>query len=493
MPKTIIQACQYSTKSCINFKKINNLVIQMINDHYFDLQMYANYVFDIDNNVRNLSDDNNFLTKIVEVQKEYNPKYPTMLLFTEKKMDNLLVLVLEILKILSENRISADQYLSDIHDIHFFGSGAASSTILLKMNRYLPNSNSVTPLIVKLMPFQFPHHYKYLPLEKEDKNYFIQTYMESPAYALFIKEAWMYCFSKNELAKYTPTFTCISNCYIINGFPTKNISELRNIYDIYANKRTSSGKKLPYKKWFDILVDPNSDPDMKQKIISSDYGCFEMQEIEGILDDIYHKSGTFNLSIIFEYLYTKLVAAFVGRIIFTDDHLGNVAFSTVDYIRAYRIKCNGCNYNFYMPPGKMIQFIDLERYVFNFSKYDIYTNTALQKIIQLEPVDKNKHMEKIKDSYKNNNYIFDKSLSSFLDKSFNEDNFDDKTEYKIMLQILTSPFIHDIKTFCQIMETNLPKNYLQNYDSNNIVEYYLDLDNDSLRVIDSNKVYNQSQ
>jgi len=96
----------------------------------------------------------------------------------------------------------------------------------------------------------------------------------------------------------------------------------------------------------------------------------------------------------------------------------------------------------------------------------------------------------IKNSYQSNDYIFDKSLSALLRQSFGEKNFIDASEYHIMLKILTSQFIHDIKTFCQIMETNLPEKYLIAPNKNTqIEEYFLDLDDDSLRVITLDNIY----
>ncbi|XWV26534.1 putative orfan [Tupanvirus soda lake] len=488
----IIDACQYKTKSCNNFLKINDLVIQMVENHYFDLQMYANFVYDIDNDPAELSDKNNFYTKIESVKKEYNPKYPTMNLFTQNKMENLEKLISRMLVSLKDNWLTSQQYLSDIDNLDFFGSGAASATILLKANRvFIGNNNQkyLTPLIIKIIPFEFPHHYPYLPSMSPKKlNEFVWTYIESPSYALFIKEAWMYCFSQIQLTKYTPTFTCISNCYFVKGLPVKNLQQLTNIYTPYAQKRINAGKNLAYKKWFNILTNVNENTNIKEKIMNADYGCFEMKQIEKTLDDIMDEPGSFDLSLIFEYLYTKVVSAFIGRIIFTDDHFGNVAYTTVDYVRSYNIKCNGCDYKFYMPAGKMVQFIDLERYVFNFSRYDIYTNTALRSIPDYDYT-KNKHLLNIKDEYIKNNYIFDKSLSALLSESINENSFQDPNEYKIMLQIITSPFIHDIKTFCQIMEANLPQKYLVPPTKGNIVEYFLDLDDDSLRIINTNGIY----
>ena len=193
MSYQIVNVCDYETKSCLNFKKVNKQIIEMVNDYYFDLQMYANFVFDIDNDKNILSDKNNFYRKILAVQKEYNPQYPTMPLFVEKNMSNLRKLVSDILNTISQNIIPVEEYLSDIVDIHFFGSGAASATILLKVFRKIPSSGTkplVMPLIVKLVPFQLTHHYPYLPYSTiKNKQEFIWEYIESPGYALFIKEA----------------------------------------------------------------------------------------------------------------------------------------------------------------------------------------------------------------------------------------------------------------------------------------------------------------
>lgn len=490
MSKNIVDVCEYKTQSCINFKMVNDLVIKMVIYHYFDLQMYANFVFNIDNEKEDISAKNNFYSRIISVREKYNPQYPNMPLFTNNNMNKLAKIVTEILTLIKGNRISAKKYLSDLVNIQLFGSGATSSTILLKAERHI-SGNNYMPLIIKIIPFQLPHYYKYLPFPEEQKKEFIWKYIEVPSYALFIKEAWMYCFSKNELLKYTPTFTCVSNCYIIDGLPIKGLEELINIYIPFAQKRVSAGKKIPYKKWFNILIESDTDESIKQEIMNADYGCFEMKQIEGTLNELVNIPGSFNLSIIFEYLYTKVVTAFIGRIIFTDDHFGNVAYINVDYAREYKIKCNGCNYFFYMPPGKMVQFIDLERYVFNYSHYDIYTNTALKKLPESDFENANKNLDEIRDSYIKNNYIFDKSLSSLLKNTFGAQNFSDKNEYQIMLQILTSPFVHDIKTFCQIMEENLPSKYLIKPESENIVEYYLDLDNDSLRIINFEDINNQ--
>lgn len=482
----IADICSFKSETCLNFAKVNDLVIQMVNDYYFDLQMLANFVFDIDNDIEPLSDNNNFYSRIKQVQQKYKNEYPDMPLFTQQNMEKLYNNVRQILQKIDANNISTKKYLSNINKIEFFGSGALSSTILLKMYRRMPsNPDKIIPLIVKLIPFEYPQHYKYIQLKNIEKNKFITEYIESPGYALFIKEAWMYCFSKNELVKYTPTFTCIENCYIIDGLPVNNIKYLSEIYNVFKNKKISQGKNLPYKKWFDTLLNPKSSLQLRKDIFNSKYGCFEMRQIEGTLDDLTNIPQSYNLSLVFEYLYTKVVTAFIAKIIFTDDHLGNVAYITVDHARAYTIKCNGCNYLFVMPPGRMIQFIDLERYVFNYSRYDIYTNTALRNIpdYDFNSMSNLNRVSTIRSSYTKNNYAFDKGIDTLLTNTSVKNSFVNTTEYGIMTEILGSPFVHDIKTFCQIMEYNLPKKYLCRIPNVQTYEYMLDLDDDSLRVI----------
>jgi hypothetical protein len=256
------------------------------------------------------------------------------------------------------------------------------------------------------------------------------------------------------------------------------------MYNDYAKKRLAENKQVPYKKWFDLLIDKRNHQITKRETLDADFGCIEMEQIEGTLENFINQGGKINLSIIFEYLYTKLVAAFIGRVIFTDDHLGNVAYITVDYYRHYKIKCNGCDYHFYIPPGKMVQMIDLERYVFNYSQYDVYTNRALQSINDL--ANKSYHLDRVKKSYLGNTYIFDKTIHDILDTTMiNSNNFVSEKSYDITTKIFNTSFSYDIKTFCQVMETNLPQEFLDppNNPTINTRDFYLDLDDDNLRVI----------
>lgn len=480
----IVNPCAYKTQSCINFDKVDDLMIQLVNDHYFDLQMFANFVLDIDNN---RYQQKNFVQKILAVQQQYNPQYPNMSLFTPQNMSKLKNLVDTILNRIPQNHITASDYLRNIANYSFFGGGALSPTILLRINKKIPGQpNAVMPLVVKFVPLQF----LYYPnnLSESRAKIFTETYVEAPSYAIYLKEAWMYCFTQNHLTKYTPTFNCISDCYIIKGFPFSNLNDLRKIYASYEQDLIRKKKSIPFKRWFNLLIKTNTNKSISDTILSSEFGCFEMKEIQGTLDDLIKVGRQFNLSILFEYLYGKMIAAYIGKIILTDDHFGNVGFITVDYYREYNIICNGCKFTFYMPPGRMIQFIDLERYVFNFSQYDIYTNTALKQIPNKDFSNASHHLADINNEYIFNRYIFDKTIATFLNPKFNSNQFYYPMEHQIMLLILKSPFVHDIKTFCSIMDANLPVNYKTKPSTGRIASYTINLDDESIKIINNKRV-----
>lgn len=495
----IISACKYVTPACLNFNKITKEIIRMVNDHYFDLQMYANFVFYIETEDEPLSLSNNIINRLKSVENEFGEDFPDIKMFDTNNMNDLEELVKQIFKKFKDNIIGYKDYIKTLDAIQFFGGGAVSSSVLLKANKIVQenkDNKEIIPIIIKLIPLNMPHHYNFVPMNQdstlENRLEIIWKYIEAPAYSLFFKEAWMYCFSKNELSKYTPTFNCILGCYIIKGFPIKSLEQLITIYNVYRQKKFEDNKHISNKKWLDIVVGPVENSRVKEELMAADFGCFEMAEIEGIMGDLAEQPAGLDLGMIFEYLYTEVVAAFIGRIIFTDDHLENIAYIFVDHYRHYKIKCNGCNYDFYIPPGRMVQFIDLERYVFNFSSYDIYTNTALKNIPSDDYQLKSNHIDTIKKTYLENDFIFTKGIKYLTNREkVGKKNFRDPDEYTIMMEILTTPFVHDIRTFCQIMDTSLPQKYKEKPVEKKIIDYVLDLDDDKLRIIKLNDIYEE--
>jgi hypothetical protein len=485
----VIQACDVISRSCNIFNGINVEMIDLVNHHYYDLQMYANFVFDIDNDPAPMSANNNFITKIVGVKTKYEAQQG-LPLFLPDNMNRMASLIKIMLGKLSDDIIDRDQYLSRIVSMNIFGSGAASPTILMDVVKQ-EGPNEVAPLIVKFIPLQFVHHYSYLPLDFQTEDN-IFKFIEAPSYALYFKEAWMYCFTKNHINKYTPTFTCVGECNIIHGFPVKSLDDLQSMYSVYQNDRMSQGKTVPYKKWFDLLVNPVTPHIERDAIMNMYYGSFEMRKIDGTLEQLI-PDKQFDLSLLFEYLYAKVVCAFVGRVVFTDDHFGNVAYRKVRHVRHYRITSRNIIYNFYMSNPNMIQFIDLERYVFNYSPFDIYTNSAMKAVtdINFNPSKINSTFEEIENTYKSNNYIFDKGISSLRDpKQTTAANFIDPNEYNPMMDILNCSTFGYIEKFCASMETHLPAIYKSPPKNVPFIQRYeINLDDNTKRVISGDTVF----
>ena len=529
----------------IDCMKFVDIIVDIVNYYYYDLQMYSNYVVSIDNGtllrqLDTLSESNNIKTKIKSITDMYYT--PENRLFRKKKMILLSKLIDEF--------ISRDPCIiipnKKKYDAAFFRTGVVSTSMLFKKDN--PST------IIKTFPCKLYHHYQYC----DDK--FIKIFIESPLYALYFKEAWMICFSKQKLSQYTPVFGCMISCYMTNNLPVYLSDTIKNEYQNYVLNNPNMKKK-----WFENMIKNNGNlcVEFNGDKNTSNFGCFEMVETEGTLldlnvsikeinkkiilldifsdkkqlsDDAFQqlnithdklnklpmskKNGhalrtvtnvienqksireynslkqsliekKIDLSFFFEYMYGKLVVAYIGRIIFTDDHFGNIAYITVDYYRHYKIKCNGCNYHFYMHPGKMVQFIDLERYIFNYSRYDIYTNSALQNISDDDFIN-NTQLHNIKSNYLNNDYIVDKGIYQLADpRELDPKTFVDDTEYQIMVNIIIDNFIYDIKTFCQIMSMYLPKKYMTKIDDDKMKHYYIDLDDDSIRIINKDFIEKQ--
>lgn len=495
------------------------LIIELINNHYYDLQMYANFVINVDNEV--CTPSNNITTKLIRVSSMFSNN---KILFTDTNMEKLHILMQKI--IIKTNRLTYS--LKYNPPIYYFNSGSASSSILFECHN----------TIIKIFPCQLFHHYKYVATNNISKN------IESPLYALFYKEAWMYFFCKKILSPYTLAFNCIKHCGTVSGFPI-------SITDIIINQYRRS--KHNKKNWFNLLIENKND-----LMYGAIYACFEMNKLEGIMTDLIKETkdilikldklndipdkwtityqtylkllntqeklnkigpshglqivtniinkqksisqktqlkkelldNQIDLSFIFEYMYAKMITAYIGKIIFTDDHFDNIAYIRVKYARHYKIKCNGCDYNFYMPPGKMVQFIDYERYIFNYSHYDIYTNNALKRLPKSEFQFASDQLKELNKTYLINDYIYDKGIYAFIDpRIFDPKMFATINEYNIMVNILIDNFVYDIKTFCQVMSIHLPKSYMTPLIGE-MKHFYIDLDDDDIRVINNDIMEN---
>jgi len=459
---------------------VTKLIIRIVNNHYYDLQMFANYVIDIDNKPDKISKKNNIDTQVDKISKSYSS---SEILFSKRNTELLTILIFKI--VLRTGRM----HIAPIYNNpDFFSFGSVSTSVLFKQDN----------MIIKVYPCKLMHHYKYLNF-----NLDIHKKYETPMYALFYKEAWMYFFCKSIISIYTPAFDCIINCGTTAGFP---IIITKKIIDDYYDEVKKTNIR---KKWFEHLIN-NNDTHMNNAI----FACFEMKQIEDTLSELnknflltkkdikkVKKNTLFDnemkklqkdlekykidLSFFFEFMYTKLILAYIGKIILTDDHFDNLGYITVNFYRHYCIISKNKKYDFYMPPGKMIQFIDYERYIFNCSTYDYYTNDMLKKMIDDD--------DGFWSAYKSNIYIYDKGIHSFADpRILNPKIYINNTEYEIMINILVDESIYDIHKFCKIMYKNLPNKYKNKPDKKTLTKHYkINLDDNNIRSID-NDIISQS-
>jgi hypothetical protein len=484
--------CFTKSASCPFWDKLTIYIVDIINHHYFDLQMYANFVYDIETNEENknkkLSNKYNFIEQIKSVSHDKNIDFHTL------SSGRLTKIIREIIPYLQPITLTKEAYLSNVvmNETKIFGTGEASATVLFKMTKKLENGLQV-PLITKLSPINYPHHNVQI-----DEKFFINDFIESPNLALYLKEAWMYCFTKNHLRKYVHTFACIGDCYLIKGFPVKDKNNLLELINEYQQR----GKQIKFKRWFNTMLENNQ----VSNIILNDtvYGCFEMQIIDGTMTQLIF-NRKMSVEFLFEYLYTKLVCGVIGNIIFTDDHSDNIAFIKINWCRNYEIISKGKTYNFYINDEHMVQFIDLERYVFNYTPKKLYTNTGLKKVpietinniltpqIKLNRVNEVSNFLDFKKSYDNNNYIFDKGLWSLntlyleLKKSVNLNN-NEVEIWNNILNIVNNSLIHEVDNFAEFMSKSVPDSMLRPPSNKEIVKYSINLDNVN-SVINSNDVF----
>ena len=453
---------------------INKELIKMVNNFYYDLQMFSNYVFGIDNDQTPLDKHNNIVTKILNVQKKYWSNNKSYELFTDKKLTELQKLITKILNKNTIPIINPKDYDVGITNLEIFGSGMASSTILLKFNK-----NNI-PIILKVVPIDMVHLYDTINLfNEESKKSFIENFIVAPSCAIYIKEMWAYCFTKIYLQPIIPTFNCIKECELINGFPF-DLNLIKKANNEFITQRKNEGKPIPYKKWFNFLVDDTSK--YQQKLLNQLYGVYELKQVEGVLEDLLPKK-LLTFSLIFEYLLTKVVASHIGRIIFTDDHFGNLGYITVNYGRHYKIKQNNHIYDIYLNDGLMLQMIDMERYVFCYNLNGLYTVEQLEKTKPSNIPDNTLNMINIINSTNDNIYIFDKSLKYLKENTTVNHFFTNDNDNKIVNKMLNNNFLGVNSAFYTLIAYNIPDNYKVPKSNITYKTYDIDLDDNLSKII----------
>jgi hypothetical protein len=536
---TYIGGNDYSTpcelkqaQACKVFENINSDIIELVVKYYNDLQTYANFTAAVDNDPLPLTTENSIYGLVQKLHngtymKDGNPlaKIGKNPLLHSLFDNNMTILVNQMKDKIKEIRMSSNDYLQGITELNFFSSGDVSPTVIYQAIR--SEEEKEVEMIVKIAPLEMPHHLVHFPV---DQRNMYNNFVISPQFSIFIKEAWMYCFVKNYLSsppegetrKYLDTFTCIRGAFIVKGFPDVSLNDVAARFEGFKQKkiekanRENKAPKIPYKKWFDQMVnEKDSNAKTYDYFNLPEYGVFEMERIDGTLNDLIYERKQMTLGILFEYLYSKMVCAFLGRIIFTDDHSDNVAFkqdkNNQATTRHYQIKSKGCLFNFYVTSQYQLKFIDLERYIFNPTPYDIYSNVMVKNYNENDKIknviemlsqtsdDINAdtitgHYEMI-DELKSNNYLFDKGTELLLmglknnpnkpkSSHINPEHFSAyPEEHPIAIELLSDPFVFDIHQFAQTMQNYLPSRYLQPpFQGQKIESYYINLDDNSQKI-----------
>lgn len=510
-------------------------IIRLVNNHHNDLQLYGNNIFCTENSLGKIDDLNN-MSLIIE-QYRYT-MIGSHIYLQEKNMTDITFLVKNILDEIKIKRTSAKSFVANIYDIKYFGQGNTSPNIILEYN--FDENNKSHNHLIKLMPSSWVHQYGFMT-ENHQNQKFIETYIEAPLCAIFLKEAWIISFLNSYIKKFSPAFDSVCEGVIINGFPSSR-EKFSFIKKGYLVQKTRSKNKIR-KKWVDELINITPHKDLLRKnnksykitrsrsrtpfnIISeqlfvSNYFGIQMSKCNFTLsqlveyikeifllknlleeelsdskimdDNTFNKLSSLNdkmlnspifdkskrvpsnmierilekqvllnakmwelnrlntiledekipLDFIFEYLYAKMILGYIGNIVLIDDHFDNIMVIDVDYIRHYEIITKEHIYNFYMQSSRLVQFIDLERYLFNGSEAKSYICAYLSNI-----------------SIVNSEYVYDKSIHSFMDpRKFPEYCVSSQTDYDILIDILSNQNIYICEKFCEIMQNYLPSKY----------------------------------
>lgn len=348
--------------NCDQFDDASDDMFYLVNNFFRDLKSYANYVVPKSSTINiNFKLETNKLKEINYIENGVKiPAHKLDMLTTPNLLYNT---VQKIKRNLKNVTLTPQQYMNNVKSYEIFTTGDASPTILIRMERLI--DNKLVESIAKIAPLQLKNQKKYMT----ELEY--RTYVEAPLNAIFLKEAWLYCFSQIILSKYVPTFACIKGSYIVNSLPLGSVDNIKKLLIDYESEKKG---KISDKSWFSYLVDRFELPGTtKNEVINSEYGIFEMEKVSGVFRDLIIRKEL-SIPLFFEYLISKVVAAKVGKILFADDHSGNVAYKKLDNVttRCYRITQNNIVRDFYVHSDKMIKFIDLERYVFNIAKEEYY-------------------------------------------------------------------------------------------------------------------------
>jgi hypothetical protein len=309
--------------------------------------------------------------------------------------------------------------------------------------------------IVKIYPTNFSNIVgdkdDYLPyLNSQNKKTRLDNYMDF----LFMREGLIGCWIKNTLLlpQISPTFACIYDSYKMRGLL---IDKDKFINTVHADQMSRNNKFD--KNWITDILDTHKYPNYwETKIMTSHFGFIEMEKLDDSLENIINAGTEFDLDIIFEILYSKLVLMFYGNVYILDDHARNIMTRRTDVVRHYEITRRKTIYNFYVSNPNMVKFIDFER----FSKV---TN---RNLFVDHPNDNDKFIRIFNSSYYRSFSSLELSIADYMFKE------------------LKNPAKATVNNFCELMIRCLPERFTNRdlYVGRQIEKYSINLDLDEASI-----------
>lgn len=323
-----------------------------------------------------------------------------------------------------------------------FGTGNLSISLLLGLKYTDEDTGIIYDSIAKIYPINFlnivDHNKDYQKIFNGEKR---RERFHRFFNFMFMREGLIGCWIKKYLldTNVSPTFACIYDSYKIKGLMIDK--------DKFAKAVTLNKEKFN-KKWIRDIDNKDIENYWEQKISTTHFGYIEMEKMDYTLYDFMQNDrGIFDLDIIFEILYSKLVLMFYGNVYMLDDHANNIMLQKTDIIRHYQITRRKTTYNFYIRYPYLVKYIDFERF-----------GEVSDRNIFIHPTD-----------------VFMRYFDAYYMKFFSQPEL---PIAKYIFTELKNPRQATVNNFCELMVRCLPERFTNPdyYIGRNIQKYSINLD-----------------
>lgn len=384
----------------------------------------------ITKNFKNL-EENNFIKNMSSIRKNLEG-----LIHKYNSLNNILTKKSKV-----DNEIIESNY--SILNCNILGTGNLTLSLILEME-YQNSTNSIEKYnsVAKIYPINLSN------LVNNDRAYTdnfksgndfkkLDYFMDY----LFMREAMIGCWIKNILINknVSSTFACIYDVYKLKGLPLSQ----EDFNSKYSKKYNPSLQTRSHgKRWLHNIINT---PNQWNIVQNTHFGFIEMEKLDVTLFDHYYiDRKNYNLGIIFEILYSKLVLMFFGNVYMTDDHANNIMLKKTNTIRHYKLKRRNTIYDFYIQNHNIVKFIDFERF----------------------------------EVVKNRNLFLNIDNDRFLGNNMTIIDSDDEKIRKYLVSNLKIKTKATVDNFCELMARCLPDQYkkLPTHNTRPVEHFYINLD-----------------